>query len=468
MVWRVDDPDRHGTVGRATDRELDRDGLIEFDDRVVGGEVDRFTDRGNADRIRYLDLWRGPPSGHTGNAGDRRGCGSRRGGADGGNDRAVGDRRERVQPRQRSGGEPQSAEADVEKGSHDHRVELAAGASGDLLAGEVGGEALLVGPRRRDDVVGISDRDDATGEVDLFGRESEWIATAIPTFVVLVDRVQPIAQPVRQRIHVRDAGGGVGLDERELLVGRPPWLVQDLARDVELAEVVEEGGPVEPVELLGGKLEFLGDHVGVGADSFAVPAGESVVIGEGGEQFEQVLPVGAFPVRLVEIGDALLHLAGGAGTKSGLEAVGRFVGEHQTQSQERGEWQEASSELLGLDQHQGGERDDADPPDIAVDADGRMREIPGREERGGERCRHRQDQDDEPKQPGEGRAPLPPLAVGGFVVHLGRAARGCGPPARVSHTHSIGKSDLTLSGSPDLVQPIWRTWFRGGWRRRER
>ena len=48
----------------------------------------------------------------------------------------------------------------------------------------------------------------------------------------------------------------------------------------ELADVVKEGGPAEPVPIGLGKPHFVGDHVGKRPDTFRVPTGLPVVTAE--------------------------------------------------------------------------------------------------------------------------------------------------------------------------------------------
>ena len=56
-------------------------------------------------------------------------------------------------------------------------------------------------------------------------------------------------------------------------------MFQDATRDPELADVVQERCPAEPVAVLVAQIELAGQHVGVGADPFRVAAGLAIVRG---------------------------------------------------------------------------------------------------------------------------------------------------------------------------------------------
>ena len=116
-----------------------------------------------------------------------------------------------------------------------------------------------------------------------------------------------------------------------LLVGRLAGLVQDLRADVELADVVEERGPVQPVELLSCQAQLLAEAVGVGADALGVPARDLVVDVERAGQLEQNL--GRFLrarglVRLAQLAQPLLEALHGSRAQRQLEPRRRLVREH--------------------------------------------------------------------------------------------------------------------------------------------
>ena len=84
--------------------------------------------------------------------------------------------------------------------------------------------------------------------------EAGGVAGAVEPLVVMADH--------RGDGRVADAAGhvgavaGVAADDRELLVGEATGLVEDLARRVELADVVQRGGGAHPRDLVRGKAEL--------------------------------------------------------------------------------------------------------------------------------------------------------------------------------------------------------------------
>ena len=75
------------------------------------------------------------------------------------------------------------------------------------------------------------------------------VPAPVPPLVVLADRAAPLAEPLPQGSHERLPELGMAPEERTLLVRRSALLREDLARDIELADVVQEGGPVEQLDL---------------------------------------------------------------------------------------------------------------------------------------------------------------------------------------------------------------------------
>ena len=76
------------------------------------------------------------------------------------------------------------------------------------------------------------------------------VAPAIPALVVLGDGVHPATEPGRRGSARRRPAQGGRWMICPLLVARPPRLVEDLGGHLELAHVVEEPRPVQPVELV--------------------------------------------------------------------------------------------------------------------------------------------------------------------------------------------------------------------------
>src|SRR5581483_2246335 len=98
------------------------------------------------------------------------------------------------------------------------------------------------------------------GERDFLGREPARIPTAVPPLVVVADRRDPGAEPVAHRLDELLAEERVLAQRQPLRVRWPALLREDLRRHLELADVVEERGPVEQVELVLGEAELLADQ----------------------------------------------------------------------------------------------------------------------------------------------------------------------------------------------------------------
>ena len=100
---------------------------------------------------------------------------------------------------------------------------------------------MLVRARGCDDVVDVGDRDDPSPQGDLFTARSIRIASSVPALVVVGDGFAPLAEPGTERLDQRVTKFRVTSQDRPLRVARSTVLREDLARDLELADVVEEG-----------------------------------------------------------------------------------------------------------------------------------------------------------------------------------------------------------------------------------
>src|SRR5439155_9829787 len=105
---------------------------------------------------------------------------------------------------------------------------------------------------------------------DLLAFQSPRIAAAVPSLVVLRDGKRPVAQPLPQR--QRDARPllRVATDERPLLVIELPRLVEDLGVHADLAAVVQQRRPTQPVTFGDVEVELLSDELAEGANAFGV------------------------------------------------------------------------------------------------------------------------------------------------------------------------------------------------------
>ena len=125
-------------------------------------------------------------------------------------------------------------------------------------------ERLLVGTGRGHHVERVGDGDDAAGERDLLAGEAVRVARAVEPFVVLARGATPVAEPRAQADQPLVAGAGMPSDLLPLLGRQLALLVEDLRGNFELADVVQQRGPVQTRRALRIEAELLADEVGVG------------------------------------------------------------------------------------------------------------------------------------------------------------------------------------------------------------
>ena len=108
-------------------------------------------------------------------------------------------------------------------------------------------------------------------------REPGRITFPIEPLVVLGDGPGPRTEPLEQRTGDPSALRGMAPDHLPFVLVELPGLVQDPRGHRQLADVVEQRGPSEPVALLRRELHLLGQEVGEDANAFGVAAGAAVV-----------------------------------------------------------------------------------------------------------------------------------------------------------------------------------------------
>ncbi len=124
--------------------------------------------------------------------------------------------------------------------------------------------------------------------------EAGGIAPAVEALVVVADH--------RDDHRIAEAGGHVGAvarvaaDDLELLLGEPAGLVEDLARGVELADVVQRGGGADLGDLRVGEPHPARDPLGMPRHPLRVAVGVAVARLERGAQLGQCLDVQALGV----------------------------------------------------------------------------------------------------------------------------------------------------------------------------
>ena len=140
---------------------------------------------------------------------------------------------------------------------------------------------------------------------------------------------------------------------------------------LELADVVEERRPAQPVATAVGHLELVREQVGEDTHPLGVPARRLVVHAQGEHQLDDRLHPACVVLMagLVGAPQALLQVARAAGAPRHRESCGRLVGEDQRQVEERGQREEAAGGALEGDQgHQRGRGDEPTDSDGGRDA----------------------------------------------------------------------------------------------------
>ena len=305
----------------------------------------------------------------------------------------------------------QPAERDRQEAADDLRVELRPGARGQLLARRGGGAGPAVGASRGHDLVGVGDRDDPRAEADLLTRQPVGVAHAVPALVVLADRSTPVAQPRQQARDEADALIGVPPDGVPLVVVERAALVQDLGRDGELAEVVDQRGPADPAAVLLRQAHLVGQGVDEGTDALGVAAGALVVQPQQADEDDERLGgahrLGGEPVR-AEPGQLAVEVAN-AGGADAADPGGRAVGEHERELEQDREREHPTGQPVADEQHDAGQDEDQQPPADPLERGVAERQSPADQHAGGDGERERHQHDADPDGGGEHRVRRPPV-----------------------------------------------------------
>src|SRR5947209_4443480 len=140
------------------------------------------------------------------------------------------------------------------KHGDDLRVELGAGAALELEQRLGWRQTLvLVDAAGRHRVEGVGDEQDARGERDLGAPQTVWIAVTVPALVVVE---HPVRDPAdTERVEHAEGDLGVPLDDLALCLAEGVGLAQDLLGDGDLADVVQDPGEPDVLDLLSGETE---------------------------------------------------------------------------------------------------------------------------------------------------------------------------------------------------------------------
>ncbi len=308
---------------------------------------------------------------------------------------------------------PQPGRGDREERADDGRVELRAAAAQHLAKGSRPGERPFVGPSRGHDLERVGEPDDPRPEADLRAAQPARIAAAVEMLVVLQDDVAVPVEPTGERR--REPGADRRMEPQRLPFpfGRLSRLAQQLRRHLELADVVDQRRPAQPVAGGGGQLHLGGDHVGEDPHPLAVPPGHPIVTGQRRHEREDR---GRRCDRFC-VGDARrqqLQMPQRAGLAGDPPTRGRLAGKQDRELEQRGQRQQPPKLPAGRPGDQAADEHDRGEPSDAGSHRLRRGNQPGDDEGERDAHRHRREQDHAPQQQRDSAARSPARQ---FVIH---------------------------------------------------
>ena len=210
--------------------------------------------------------------------------------------------------------------------------------------------------------------------------------------------------------------------------------VQDVRVNGQLAHVMEEGRPAQPVTIRHRKREFLSNQVGERPHPLGVATGESIMGAQRGRKSEDLLSgqgqVVADPVsgRLL---DPTGEITSGAGLASNGQTRGCPVGKDHGHVQEHRQGKQATGKTVGEQKHRNRNEEDVGPPHDLPPTSVRLGDHSGQSCRCRDRNRNGGEKDQDADQGREGWKCLPPSTVGcsserpnGTTMHLSALGRG--------------------------------------------
>jgi hypothetical protein len=185
-------------------------------------------------------------------------------------------------------GVPSAGRNGQKRPNHDG-IELGAGVCRQLEASSFGGPWLVVTVKTCSGVIEVGHRYDPSTQRNLVTHQPERITGPVEAFMVLGNRVCPVAEPGRQGSGESRSFEWVPAHHFPFVIRQSGGLVENVGTNRHLADVMEKGGPPQPVAIVLGQAKPLGDQVGEGPDTFGVPAGLAVAGAEGGGQHQELL-----------------------------------------------------------------------------------------------------------------------------------------------------------------------------------
>lgn len=250
------------------------------------------------------------------------------------------------------------------------------------------------------------------------------IPLAIPPLVVLRRREFIPPEPICEWSQVLARLRWVILKNRPLVLVGPAGFVQNFRRNVQLADIVEQGAPTQLLVVLGREAHLFGDHLGIRPHPLGVTPGHTIVHVYRGEQIDHASAQRRLVIELnaglVQRSDRLLHLFHRPGAESGLVSGGRFVGEDEGDPHQCHKRQEPTGDPIDEQQHDRADCNGANPPHDEVDTETMWRQHSTEDTDRDKRSRNRDDENERPQQTRDDWAGCP-RGIGALVVILRRA-----------------------------------------------
>ena len=247
-------------------------------------------------------------------------------------------RRELGQSGQRASERVWTPNGGPEEGPDHHGIEVCSRTSGQFLFCRRRTHRSFVRPCRSHRLVTVRDGDDAAPERDLLACEPVGVPSSVELLVMLDDRVSPRTQPVGQR--GRESGSllRVSLHDGPLVRVELGRLVEDVFRDRHFSDVMQKSRPTQPISIMGGQLQLVGDEIGQNPHPFRVTSGQAIMTTEGsGECQDAFRRLRRFVVN--PLGMGVFHLAferlRASGPAGHSHAIWRLVREDERHLEQR-------------------------------------------------------------------------------------------------------------------------------------